>query len=468
MRELTERSAGGEAAVPRDVLYVLVCGDAPLVGGVAVDLTFCERGVAIGRGAELMHVARTSGGEGERLLLPDRRASERHAAVMRTAQGWSLVDLGSTNGTFVGGARLPPNEALPLSSGQTFTVGRTALRFDREVRDAVLGRPRRHGDRDALTTLAPDTAQAFAALVRLGPANLPVIVEGETGSGKEVAARALHELSHRPGPFVAVNCAALPEALAESELFGHKRGAFSGATEERTGLVASAHRGTLLLDEVVDLPVSLQAKLLRVLQEREVLPLGATRPVPVDVRVVAAAQTDLMPLVATKRFRADLLARLRGAVVRLPPLRARRCDLGLLIAAMLRRHARDPEAWRFDRRSVEALLAAPFPGNVRELERLVEAVIAFMPEGGEVTTDLLARTPFAAPPEPPANAPAPPSARVLHAAADEAVQARLLDQLAQHQGNVSAVARAMNRTRAQVHRWLARWRIDPNRYRPPS
>src|SRR5260370_29152938 len=161
---------------------------------------------------------------------------------------------------------------------------------------------------------------------------------GPSGCGKVLSSRAVHALSRRQGPFVGVNCGALPENLVEAELFGARRGAFTGADQDRVGLVLTADKGTLVLDEIGDLPVRAQPTLLRTLQEREVLPVGATRPLAVDIRLVAATHRDLDELVRLHQFRADLLARISGFVIRLPPLRERLDDLGLLIAAMLPRH----------------------------------------------------------------------------------------------------------------------------------
>jgi transcriptional regulator with PAS, ATPase and Fis domain len=172
-------------------------------------------------------------------------------------------------------------------------------------------------------------------LQRAATSDLPVILEGETGTGKEVVTRCLHQWSVRSGPLVAVNCAALPEALAEGELFGYRRGAFTGADKPSQGFFRSAEGGTLLLDEVTDLPLPLQAKLLRVLEEHEVQPLGEPRPIPIDVRVVVAGQQSLLEASRQGRFRPDLLARLDGVTVHLPPLRSRREDVPPLFSRFL-------------------------------------------------------------------------------------------------------------------------------------
>ncbi len=224
---------------------------------------------------------------------------------------------------------------------------------------------------------ASESMQALRSEVRcFARSGASVLVEGETGTGKELVARALHEESDRgAGPFVAVNCGALPEQLVESELFGHLRGAFTGAHRDHPGLVEAAARGTLFLDEVEDLPAPLQGKLLRLLQEGEYRPLGATRPRLADVRVVAASNLSLRVLVAEQRFRSDLYFRLDVLRLRLPPLRARLDDLPLLVEHLLssaadagRRAAPPPPPGRV----LDALRLHSWPGNVRELANLVE------------------------------------------------------------------------------------------------
>jgi two-component system C4-dicarboxylate transport response regulator DctD len=204
------------------------------------------------------------------------------------------------------------------------------------------------------------------------PAN--VIVLGETGTGKELVARCLHEFSGRGGRFVAINCAAVPESLFEGELFGHEPGAYTGATKQRIGEIESANGGTLLLDEIETMPLHLQVKLLRVLQEREVKRLGSARAIPIDVRVVAATKDDLKALSQEGRFRADLFYRLNVATLRLPPLRERREDIPMLFAHFLRE-----AGLRFGTGQPELppglhqqLLAHDWPGNVRELRNAAE------------------------------------------------------------------------------------------------
>jgi two-component system response regulator FlrC len=204
-----------------------------------------------------------------------------------------------------------------------------------------------------------------------------VLLLGESGTGKELVARHLHARSGRPGPWVAVNCAALPADLLESELFGHERGAFTGASERRAGRFEQAHRGTLLLDEISELPLGLQAKLLRVLQEREVDRVGGQRPVPVDVRVVATSNRDLAEMVRAGQFRSDLYFRLDVFPIVIPPLRDRLDDLAPLAGALLAEAA--AAAGRpvpaLSPAALETLRRHPFPGNVRELRNLLERAV---------------------------------------------------------------------------------------------
>jgi len=204
-----------------------------------------------------------------------------------------------------------------------------------------------------------------------------VLLLGESGTGKELVARHLHARSGRPGPWVAVNCAALPAELLESELFGHERGAFTGATERRQGRFEQAHRGTLLLDEISELPLLLQAKLLRVLQEREVDRVGGQRPVPVDVRVIATTNRDLAEMVRRGQFRSDLFFRLDVFPMVVPPLRQRPDDLPLLATALAGEAAArlDRPAPALSAAALEALRRHSFPGNVRELRNLLERAV---------------------------------------------------------------------------------------------
>jgi transcriptional regulator with PAS, ATPase and Fis domain len=286
------------------------------------------------------------------------------------------------------------------------------------------------------------------ALAEVAPSTLPVLVRGETGTGKELAARAVHARSGRAGPFVAVNCGALPATLVESELFGARRGAYSGAVEERVGLVRAAEGGTLFLDEIGDLAAPSQAALLRVLEEREVLPLGAARPLRVDVRFVAATHRDLDALAQAGTFRADLLARLAGFTLALPPLRARREDLGLLARALLAREAPERAARAtFSVEAARALFRHRWPANVRELGKCLHAA-ALLARDGAIGLAELPEALRVAPDEAPLSD------------EDARRRAELAALVERHGGNVSAIARALGKDRKQVQRWLKRFKIE--------
>ena len=254
--------------------------------------------------------------------------SRRHAQITRDGQRMLLTDLDSRNGTFVNGS---PATSTPIRIGDVIRFGGCI--------GLITDRPGSPTELVPGLWAGPLLRAELAPLEKAARSDLPVILEGETGTGKEMVARAIHSWSGRAGPFVAVNCAALPEALAEGELFGYRRGAFTGAERQSPGFFRSASGGTLLLDEVSDLPLAIQAKLLRVLEQREVQPLGEAQPAPVDVRIIVATQEPLGEAVARQKFRPDLLARLDGICVRLPPLRERTGDMPALFSRLWPRRA---------------------------------------------------------------------------------------------------------------------------------
>jgi DNA-binding NtrC family response regulator len=216
------------------------------------------------------------------------------------------------------------------------------------------------------------TQKLVATLQRAAPSALPVLVQGETGTGKELLARALHDGSPRASfPFIPINCAALPENLIESELFGHERGAFTGAIDRKTGLFEAASRGTIFLDEIAELTLQLQSRLLRVLETQEFFRVGGTRPVRVDVRVVSATNRDLRAEVEAGRFRGDLFFRLNGVSLRVPPLRERRADIPLLAQHFLARVPGGKPLKELTPAALELLTTYDWPGNVRELEMVI-------------------------------------------------------------------------------------------------
>jgi two-component system, NtrC family, response regulator AtoC len=234
----------------------------------------------------------------------------------------------------------------------------------------------------------PSMLELYKMIARVSDSRAAVLVTGESGTGKELVARAIHNHGARAAaPFVAVNCGALTETLLESELFGHVKGSFTGAIGNKRGIFEQAGEGTVFLDEISETSAGLQVKLLRVLQEREVVPVGTTEPIKVGARVIAASNADLEKLSASRTFRRDLLYRLNVIQLHLPPLRERREDIHLLVAHFLRKHAPDPKSPEvLDEKTMRCLIGYFWPGNVRELENVIERAIT-LSQGGVITTD---------------------------------------------------------------------------------
>jgi transcriptional regulator with GAF, ATPase, and Fis domain len=441
MKTLTE-PALGEAAAPRRVDHLYLAAGAGATGGARWSLDGVDA-IEIGRGAAR---AIRRDGRALRVDCPDPWMSSRHLRFERELAHWVALDAGSRNGILVDGARATRaivGDHDVIEAGRTFFV----VRGHEPAGAAALALETRAGD-DRLITLDPGLARAFDELIRIAPSNVPILVGGPTGAGKERIARAVHAASGRTGPLVPVNCGALPAGLVESELFGHKKGAFSGAIGDHAGLVAASSGGTLLLDEIGDLPLAAQAALLRVLEEREVRPVGATAAVAVDLCVIAATHRDLDAMVADGRFREDLYARLAGFELALPPLAERRVDLGLVLGAVV------PPGTVLAAATLRALFAYAWPRNMRELARVIERAVA-LAGGGEVAPSHL--------PDEIAQAPWP--ARVAPDGDSDDRRAELLRLLEKHQGNVSKIAAEMGRVRQQVQRWLKRYGLDPERYR---
>ena len=264
----------------------------------------------------------------------------------------------------------------------------TELVLLREDHQRLFGLPR-------FVSEDPALRETLLAVQRAAASDATVLFQGESGTGKELLSRALHGLSGRAGgPFVAINCAAIPEPLLENELFGHEKGAFTGAAARKAGKVELAHRGTLFLDEIADLPLRLQPKILRLVQERQIERVGGLQTIDVDVRVVAATNRDLREAVARKEFREDLFFRLSVFPVEIPPLRRRRGDILPLAEAFLERYAREMgrKGLRLGEEARQALLEHPWPGNVRELQNCLERAVILC-DGGEVRKDHLRLSP---------------------------------------------------------------------------
>jgi DNA-binding NtrC family response regulator len=308
---------------------------------------------------------------------------------------------------------------------------------------------------------SPAMRDVYRLIRRAGPTDVNVLITGESGTGKELAAHALHaENRRRSNAFVALNCSALPSELVESELFGHVRGAFTGADRDREGLFEAAHGGTLFLDEVGDLALPAQAKLLRALEEREIVRLGATRSRPVDVRVIAATHQPLDRLAAQGTFREDLLYRLRVITLELPPLRDRRSDIPALVAHFLAvfapRHERRISG--FTDAARRALLAYDWPGNVRELRNVVERAVVLAERTTIEPDDLPGQITGSATPLRPTDAALAelPFADARARALESFDRSFLAAALERHGGNVSRTARALNLHRQSLQKLLRR------------
>jgi sigma-54 dependent transcriptional regulator, acetoin dehydrogenase operon transcriptional activator AcoR len=429
------------------------------------------------------------------ICVPEQAVSRQHARFYAKDDRWMLQDLGSRNGTMVSGRYIGE---LELEANHEIRVGDAIFKFvdagaEKYVSYRIDGKVA--GDRRARTFTelvgGAQMDQIAADIERIAPTELSAIILGETGTGKEVVARGIHRLSGRRGSLQAINCAAIPHNLLESELFGYRRGAFSGADRDKPGLIKLADNGTLFLDEIGDMPLDAQAKLLRVLQSREVFPLGATTPERVDIRIACATHRDLYQYVREGKFRGDLLARLNEHVVRLPPLRERKEDIYLLARSFCARYGRPELGFTFS--FIVALLHYDWPFNVRELESCIKRAVAIteapqldtvhLPDAisehmktyGERPRGTLVSAPPPAggdqttmPPERPASGsgspwtPPPPAGLPRRGPPTEEELRGLLER---HKGNIAAVGRELGKERMQVHRWLKRYNIDLAQYR---
>jgi transcriptional regulator with GAF, ATPase, and Fis domain len=302
-------------------------------------------------------------GLGVGLRLADRAVSSRHCQLAVDDQGVLVTDLGSKNGLYVGGARVP--HARLDAGGASFVIGRSTVTV-RPLRGAPAAAPRASslpgvvGSSEPMRRVAEDVR-------RHARTRAPILIQGESGTGKDLVARAIHMLGRPSGPYVPLNVGAIAESLADSELFGHRRGAFTGAVAHRHGAFEQAHQGTLFLDEVAELSVGVQVRLLRVVEDGSVRPLGAHTSTLVDVRIVSASWATLAERVDDGRFRGDLYHRLSTVTLRLPALRERRSDIPAVASVLLRRLEPELGPKQLSSDALAALVAHDWPGNVREL-----------------------------------------------------------------------------------------------------
>lgn len=369
------------------------------------------------------------------VVLAGGKASRIHAEVYRQGVLWVLSDRQSTNGTWIDGQRV---QHAPLKRGQVVRLGEHLALVDELEADS----PQAEVVEVAPHLIGGDVLQrAVAPALGVAPSRLPIVIAGATGTGKERVARAVHELSGRAGPFLGINCAALPEHLAESELFGVRKGAFTGAERDRVGYLRAAHGGTLFLDELTELPLGVQAKVLRTLQEGEVVPLGDTKALPVDVRVIAACREPLATAVEAGRFREDLYMRLAGIEVQLPCLSDRIVDLPALFTMFVRRAARG-EPVGMDVKLLESLCTFAWPGNVRQLEMVAERLVALRKGAALCCADL-----------PWYQAPADGAGSVQRSRTEYEID-KLKQQLVQTGGNVARAAANTGISRQRAYRLL--------------
>jgi two-component system nitrogen regulation response regulator GlnG len=386
------------------------------------------------------------------VVLADAAVSGRHATVVPTDSGFEVRDLGSRNGTWLDGVAIAQ---ATVPAGAILRLGTTLVHL-LPAEEAVDVPPSDQPSFGAMVGESLAMRRVYAILERASRSSAPILLLGESGTGKELAARAVHDHSPRQGgPFVVFDCGAASESLVESELFGHKRGAFTGAHAERAGAFALAHKGTLFLDEIGDLPLPLQPKLLRMLERGEVTPLGARRSETYDVRFVAATHRDLWAEVGRGTFRGDLFYRLAVVEVHLPPLRQRGDDIAGLVATFLRAAGRPEDGIAGP--ALDRLRSYAWPGNVRELRNVVTRGVALSPPSAAFAQLPILLRPAANMPDPSPLA----SADVPYHEAKDALVARfdreyLTDLLKRSEGNLAQAARIAGLERKYLYRVLER------------
>ena len=414
-------------------------------------------------------VIRIGARRGNDVQLSDSKVSGLHCEIRLDERGYRLRDLDSTNGTYVSSLRI--NDVY-ITGGAQIALGSTRLKFEPlgESVEIELADTDKFG---SMIGRSVKMRELFARLDKLARSDTTVLVTGETGAGKELVAEALHDHSTRKdGPFVVLDCGSIPPNLIESELFGHERGAFTGATASYAGAFERAHGGTVFLDEIGELPLGMQPKLLRVLERKEVRRVGGAKTIEVDVRIVAATNRDLGVEVNRGRFREDLYYRLAVARIHVPPLRERKDDLPLLIEHIL---ATTPggEVASIAQETIDLMVKHDWPGNVRELRNVIEraVLLAETPD----SEDSLRRAPAPTPRSEPSITVTPsqtatstegqmtvpvdvsvPFKNAKQTVISEFERRYISRLLAQHDGNISAAARAAGIDRMSIHKMLHR------------
>ena len=403
---------------------------------------------------------RMDGVGGMELLAASQRLDPRRPVIVMTAYGAIDTAVDSIRqGAYHYLTKPFPPEELEIFLRRALEAHKLQIEAGR-LRKAL----REHQPIEGLVGSSPAMREVVELVDRLAVVDVPVLIQGETGTGKSLVAGAIHARSARAkGPFVSINCAALPEPLLESELFGHAKGAFTGATSERAGLFAEAEAGTLLLDEIGELPLAIQAKLLHVLERGSVRPVGSSRERPVDVRIIAATHRDLPEMARNQKFREDLLYRLDVVAIEIPALRHRREDILPLVQHFLETfRAKYPSSpvTGFTPAVMRRLMDHPWPGNVRELENAIERAI-LVSEGGVIHAHHL----------PPSLQTAELSGTLPAAGLGEAVAAferdLLQDTLKSARGNRARAARLLRTTERILNYKIKKYDLEPERFKTP-
>ncbi|HQP34099.1 MAG TPA: sigma 54-interacting transcriptional regulator [Polyangiaceae bacterium] len=421
-------------------------GGLPTRGGKLTVRSGAARGTTVDIGIEPVLTGRNASC---RLVLADNKVSSLHGEFVATERGVRVRDLGSRNGTWVGGVRIV--EAF-LAEKTSLWVGETELLFE-PSRPTHLPLPTSdtHGP---LYGASARMRAVFDRIGKVGGTDLTVLIQGETGTGKELVAAAIHQASRRNrAPFVVIDCGAIVQSLAESALFGHERGAFTGAVSARTSPFVEAEGGTIFLDELGELPLDVQPKLLRALAERRIKPVGSTRYVSIDVRVLAATRRDLAVSVNEGAFRSDLYFRVAQVTITLPPLRERNEDIPGLVRHMLGDMGSAQAFRRVPHESLERLMRYDWPGNVRELRNAVAVALALAEDGGPVDVAAQVGGPSRAASS--SGGPGGPSYHDARRDALERFEHEYFERLSREaSGNISEMARRSGLERVHVRRHL--------------